>query len=227
MAEQEPGIRQRGFTPLSLVLIVVLPLFAGFAALQTTSSWLVAGLGCGTFLFWLIHEHFLVPAAGARDPSATDRGTIRFLSITKLVAWVVGPALALLTNPAVTWDASQLGGVMGVVVMWLGIALRRWSIWTLGVFFRRDIAVQEGHRVIQRGPYRVVRHPSYSGDLLTFLGLGAALANWSSVVVCFVPPLIGYGRRLLVEEEVLGEGLGEEYASYKGRTRWRLVPGVW
>lgn len=188
---------------------------------------MVASLLFGTFLSWLIHEHFLVPTAGALNPSATDRGTIGFLSITKLIAWLMGPAASLLITPLAMGRGIEGLAAVGIAVMWLGIVLRRWAIRTLGVFFRRDIAVQQDHKVIEDGPYRVVRHPSYSGDLLTFLGLGVSLANWASVAFCFLPPLVGYIRRLSIEEEVLAEGLGEEYAAYRKRTRWRLVPGVW
>jgi protein-S-isoprenylcysteine O-methyltransferase Ste14 len=101
-----------------------------------------------------------------------------------------------------------------------------WSIRTLGRFFRYEVVVQEGHRVVDTGPYRLVRHPSYTGSLLAFLGIGIALDNWLSVAAALGLPLLGFLRRIAVEEAALTSELGDAYRSYKERTR-RLVPGIW
>jgi protein-S-isoprenylcysteine O-methyltransferase len=97
---------------------------------------------------------------------------------------------------------------------------------TLGRFFTFKLTVQSDQRVVDSGPYRVVRHPSYSGVLLSGFGTAVALGNWVSLVVIVVPSVLALARRIQVEEGMLREGLGPDYDRYAA-SRKRLVPGVW
>ena len=115
---------------------------------------------------------------------------------------------------------------LGVIAAWSGIALRTWATLTLGRSFRRTVTVTAGQAVVTTGPYRYLRHPSYSGILLAFAGLGAMFANWGSLVCLTVLPASGYIARIRVEEQELARSLGEAYADY-ARDRRRLIPGVW
>ncbi len=114
----------------------------------------------------------------------------------------------------------------GVAVFALGLALRAWSVHELGRFFKFTVVVQADHRVVDTGPYRLVRHPSYSGLLMAALGLGIALGTWASIPACLAPPLIAFALRIRDEERVLANELGDPYRAYMARTA-RLVPGVW
>jgi protein-S-isoprenylcysteine O-methyltransferase Ste14 len=116
--------------------------------------------------------------------------------------------------------------ITGVLLMVIGIGLRLWAIFTLGRFFKFQVVIQEGHRVVQTGPYRRIRHPSYTGTLIAFLGAGVALGSWLSVLALVLVPLAGFLVRIRVEEAALEDALGEQYRAYAARTR-RLVPGVW
>jgi protein-S-isoprenylcysteine O-methyltransferase Ste14 len=116
--------------------------------------------------------------------------------------------------------------VVGLAVLALGLALRAWSIVTLGRFFTYLVGVQEDHRVVEDGPYRLLRHPSYTGYLVAFAGFGLALDNWLALAVALVVPLAAVLIRIHREEALLVRELGEPYRSYMTRTR-RLVPGVW
>jgi protein-S-isoprenylcysteine O-methyltransferase Ste14 len=116
--------------------------------------------------------------------------------------------------------------VIGVALMWIGVGLRQWSVHTLGRFFTFQLTVRTGQRVVDAGPYRVVRHPSYSGLLLTSLGTGIALGNWLTLAMLTVPYALAMARRIGIEEEMLRDGLGEDYERYAGG-RKRLIPGVW
>ena len=113
----------------------------------------------------------------------------------------------------------------GIFLMVAGFALRWYSMSILGRFFTFDVAIQRGHTVIEAGPYRYIRHPSYSGAILTIIGFGLALENWAGLVALLVCVGIGYGYRISVEETALAGALGEEYLAYVRRTR-RLVPLV-
>jgi protein-S-isoprenylcysteine O-methyltransferase Ste14 len=88
------------------------------------------------------------------------------------------------------------------------------------------VVVQEGHEVVESGPYRLVRHPSYTGMVTCSAGVGLMLGNWLSVLVAAAPTLIGFTVRLLGEERTLAAELGAPYRDYMRRT-WRLIPHVW
>jgi protein-S-isoprenylcysteine O-methyltransferase Ste14 len=132
---------------------------------------------------------------------------------------------------AVSHHAAPLPGgwapvIVGELIFLAGLALRFWAILTLGRFFKVTISIQQGHRVVRSGPYRVLRHPSYSGLLLILLGLGLMLGTWLGLAALIVLPLVGMLIRIRVEESVLKRALGAEYTSYAAETR-RLIPGVW
>jgi protein-S-isoprenylcysteine O-methyltransferase len=108
----------------------------------------------------------------------------------------------------------------------LGIVLRAWSILTLGTFFRRDVMVETGQPVIRRGPYRWLRHPSYTGTLVTTFGLALAFGSWVGALVAVTIAALGHLPRIRVEEAELRDGLGVAYDEYASNTN-RLVPHVW
>ena len=109
--------------------------------------------------------------------------------------------------------------------MLAGIVLRQWSIRTLGRYFTFTVRVREEQPVVDFGPYKWVRHPSYSGALLTMTGVGMALSNWASLALILLFAAIGFAYRIPVEERALSEALGEPYLVYMRRTR-RLIPFV-
>lgn len=116
--------------------------------------------------------------------------------------------------------------VVGVTVMWLGVSLRQWAVRTLGRFFTFKLIVQTDQRVVENGPYQVVRHPSYSGLLLSWLGTAIALGNWLSLALLTIPYAFALAHRIRVEEGLLRHGLGPDYERYAA-SRKRVVPGVW
>ena len=114
---------------------------------------------------------------------------------------------------------------LGISLMIAGILLRQWSIAVLGRYFSRTVGVQEGQAVVDRGPYRLVRHPAYTGSLLTIVGLGFVLQSWGAVLVIIAFFGVAFGYRIHVEEGVLTSKLGDEYVAYTKRTK-RLIPYV-
>jgi protein-S-isoprenylcysteine O-methyltransferase len=93
-------------------------------------------------------------------------------------------------------------------------------------FFTVNVAIAANHRLIDTGPYRFVRHPSYTGALMAFLGLALCLANWASLAVMLIPVFLVFLRRMRVEEGVLLQALGAHYREYMHRTK-RLIPAVY
>jgi len=87
------------------------------------------------------------------------------------------------------------------------------------------IAIQSEHPVVEAGVYRYVRHPSYAGLLLAFLGLGVFFANWLSIFGLLVPITFSVVHRVVREERALLTFLGAPYAAYCSRTK-RFIPWV-
>jgi protein-S-isoprenylcysteine O-methyltransferase Ste14 len=114
---------------------------------------------------------------------------------------------------------------LGIGLMIAGILLRQWSIAVLGRYFSRTVGVQEGQAVVDRGPYRLVRHPAYTGSLLTMVGLGFVLQSWGAVLVLIAFFGAAFGYRIHVEEAVLTSKLGDKYVAYAKKTK-RLIPYV-
>ena len=164
-------------------------------------------------------------SARGQEGERVDRG-----SIVAVVAGIAGGVLVAVWSATAAPGTTIPGGwtpfVVGLVLMWLGIALREWAVWTLGRFFTVVVRVAAEQTVVDRGPYRWVRHPSYTGLLLTLLGLGLALGSWLSVLALVALPTAGLVVRIRVEEQALLAALGEPYRAYAAHRR-RLVPGLW
>jgi protein-S-isoprenylcysteine O-methyltransferase Ste14 len=161
-----------------------------------------------------------------RQGSRADRGSL-FVVLASVCAGLLG-AFALAGDvPAAAIQHGQWAiFVVGLVLMCAGIAVRQWAVAVLGRFFTTDVRVHPGQTVVERGPYRWVRHPSYTGLLLIFLGIGLALGNWAALAVAAVVPTAGLVVRIRVEERALLESLGEPYRRFAA-TRPRLFPGLW
>src|SRR5471032_1712949 len=96
----------------------------------------------------------------------------------------------------------------------------------LGRLFTFDVAVATDQRVIDSGPYRHIRHPAYTGSLLSFVGLGLCGGNAASLLVLVAPIALAFRHRIVIEEAALESALGSRYGDYAERTR-RLVPFVY
>jgi len=114
--------------------------------------------------------------------------------------------------------------VAGVALAWLGIALAIWSRHLLGSNWSSVVQLKQDHELIERGPYRYIRHPIYTGLLLAFLGTALKLGDWRGLVALAIV-FVSFWRKLRLEERWLGEQFGERYAAYRQRTR-ALIPGV-
>jgi protein-S-isoprenylcysteine O-methyltransferase Ste14 len=114
----------------------------------------------------------------------------------------------------------------GAAVALAGIFLRVWSVATLGRYFTYVVKVTGDQPVIETGPYRLLRHPSYAGALLTAIGIGLSLRFVLAPVILGVVQLVAYSIRMGVEERALAEGIGEPYRAYMQRTK-RIIPFIW
>jgi protein-S-isoprenylcysteine O-methyltransferase Ste14 len=114
---------------------------------------------------------------------------------------------------------------VGIAVWLSGALFRFYSMRILGRFFTYDVAISTGQHVVEVGPYRWLRHPSYLGSLVAEIGLGMTLTNWLAMLLPVLCLAVAYAYRIPIEERALVEGLGSPYREYMRRT-WRLIPFV-
>ena len=134
--------------------------------------------------------------------------------------------LAAAVAPGAELPSHGVAFVVGVVLAWLGLILRWWSFRTLGEYFTLVLKTSHGQAVVDRGPYKVLRHPSYTGLLMTVLGCALMVGNWVGLLVCSAMVLAALVYRIRIEEQSLTSALGETYV-YFATTRARLIPFVW
>jgi protein-S-isoprenylcysteine O-methyltransferase Ste14 len=163
----------------------------------------------------------LVTSRADRDPASA-----RLLALTWWPAGIAALAAAaalprLGAGPRRAWRCR----VAGVAVTGAGIALRQWAITALGPYFVGHVLVQPGQQVVSSGPYRWLRHPSYTGMWLEMAGVGLACGNVASTAVCVLVPLVGITARIAGEERELSASL-PGYRDY-AHSKARLVPFVW
>jgi protein-S-isoprenylcysteine O-methyltransferase len=177
-----------------------------------------------TYILWLVLETIgSRTKRSANSTKASDRGSYRLLMILLWLA--IGLVFALpfvLPQATILWHRTALFFV-GIALMLAGMAFRFYAMSLLGRFFTYQVAVHPGQTVVEAGPYRYIRHPSYTGALITLVGLGLALGNWAglfALLACMGP---AYAYRISVEEAALLAALAEPYEQYTRRTR-RIIP---
>jgi protein-S-isoprenylcysteine O-methyltransferase Ste14 len=155
-----------------------------------------------------------------------DRGSFYVIVFTSVLGIGAAFALAHIVQSAGISVARWPIFIIGLAIVILAMALRRWAVLTLGQFFTVQVQVRSGQTVVDTGPYRWVRHPSYTAITMSFVGIGVALENWLSLLVLIVVPTIGLVIRIRIEERALLEALGEPYREFSA-TRARLIPKLW
>jgi protein-S-isoprenylcysteine O-methyltransferase Ste14 len=179
-----------------------------------------------SYVAWILFEIVTGKSRKMLDrKKARDRGSLFFLVG---MIWV-GIFLDFMLcfgeqRAAIPWMRTELF-FAGIALMWLGMGFRYYCMRVLGQYFTFNVAVHAGQTVVEAGPYRYIRHPSYTGAMITVIGFGLTLGNWAGLLALVVCVAIGYSYRIRVEEAALVVALGEPYREYMGRTR-RLVPFV-
>ena len=166
----------------------------------------------------------IVKRSRIRVAQSLDRGTLRLLWLAIVVGIVLAIGAEWLPMGRFPW-APRATGFLALVLVLIGLFVRWTAILTLGRFFTVDVAVHSDHALVESGLYRFVRHPSYTGLLVAFLGVGVLFANWISMLGLLVPITLAVLNRVSKEELALVETLGPEYEAYRERTK-RFIPGL-
>jgi len=180
-------------------------------------------------LVWIISEVVLarVKHSKTEDSKELDKSSLRFLWITIIICIFIGVFLGVWR---IGWRIGYIPvkfiSLIGLVLIILGLIVRWTAILTLKKYFTVDVSIQSNHKIIDKGIYKIIRHPAYAGSLLSFLGLGLAFSNWLSTLVIFIPILVAFIYRIRVEEKALIQAFGGEYINYSKVTK-RLIPMIY
>lgn len=186
-----------------LLLLIVLVAWLSMEAIQLARQWRwrADAASTGRRSFWI--------------------GFSACLIVTNLALYL-GPS----SFPAAAINPGAAAFAAGMVIMVTGVILRGWSFYALGRYFTAIIKVSPDQPVITKGPYRMLRHPSYAGGLLAEVGIAVTAANWVSVFVFVIAWVAIIAWRIHIEETALLSALGEKYRSYASHHK-RLIPLVW
>ena len=173
-----------------------------------TQNLLDLGVLVASFLIWRVMEvsvdirTFKRLRAGAQRQ---DKGSHVVLLCLIVFGILLGVLLALKVPGAAITSDPDIFFWLGILLIYAGIALRLYAIKVLGRYFTASVAIAAEQTVIEAGPYRLIRHPSYTGLLITLLGFGLSLTNnWLSLLVMMGCALLGLSYRIHVEERPTG-----------------------
>jgi protein-S-isoprenylcysteine O-methyltransferase len=180
-------------------------------------------LAIAAFFLWMCVDSAFVFRNATGAAENRDRFSLKVIMIGSLATLWISIGLAFSTIGTIHSAALQ---VAGLVVMAVGILVRSIAIAQLGRFHTPNVAVRTDHQLKTTGLYGLVRHPSYLGALIAYLGLGLALGNWLSLLVItgVVPCLYLY--RIHEEDAAMLVAFGDAYRAYCTRTKL-LVPWVY
>jgi protein-S-isoprenylcysteine O-methyltransferase Ste14 len=191
-----------------------------------TDPWLLAYLALwGSLLLYAltsIEEDLAKERFRPAEPGA-DRLHLLAIRLTAIAHLVLGALDVGRWHLFPVPDPLRAAGLLGVLVFG-GLVFRSMIA---NRFFSPVVRIQgeRGHRLVDQGPYAIVRHPGYAGMILSIPCSGLALGSWLAVAAALAYSALML-RRVVFEDGYLGENL-EGYADYRTRVRYRLVPGVW
>lgn len=171
---------------------------------------------------WLFQPS--VSAKETADNKSNDQYSVLLIIAMSMISTIV---------PIVDWayfSPTQSGDVaitiLGFLLLWSGVLLRNYSIKILGRHFTATIQLQKDHHLIQHGPYRIIRHPSYLGALVALVGSAVFLNSLAGTITAVVAMMIAYFFRINAEEKVLAGLFGKDYHNYQKTTK-KLIPFFW
>lgn len=182
-------------------------------------------IAAALLVLWLVAETVSRVYAGSKGGSTSarigaDRGSFFGILLANYIS--VGVAFGFYVNavgPSLPYWFIGVGAAVAVA----GVVLRAWAIATFGRFFSVVIRIEADHRLVETGPYRWIRHPSYTGMLLSLWGVALVLGTVAGLLSVVLATGLAFSYRIAVEERMLRERFGSEYDAYARRTG-RLFP---
>jgi protein-S-isoprenylcysteine O-methyltransferase Ste14 len=181
-------------------------------------------LAYGLIILFLVIERLLRRGQISKTlkTQPQDRGSTLMIGISFGWGMLVLVIAAFLHGQIIGSLNSTLGWV-GIGMMLLGLLLRIWAARTLGEFYTRTLVVGTHQVLVEKGPYRWLRHPGYFGDIVLWLGAGLASGNILIVAAIGAILLPAYIYRIHVEEVMLHQRFGTDFDQYT-KYRKKVIP---
>ena len=176
-------------------------------------------------IVWAVSQLWIGRRRSGDPAKRRDRGTLDILIVVIFASLALATWLAVRDDDQLAAHDARLAWT-GMGLMVAGLVLRWWSVRTLAQFFTVDIAIQPGQTLVRRGPYRLLRHPSYTGALLTVVGFGIGIGALVPALIAILPIVAAFLWRIRVEERMLADAFPDAWPAYARETR-RLIPFLW
>lgn len=177
-------------------------------------------------VLWVISELCIFILSGQSDKKDHNAAKHDRMSISGIMAAnIISCLIALFGTQHLQIAIPAATAWAGIVIFFFGVILRAYSVWILKKYFTVSVEIKTDHNIIRRGPYRYLRHPSYSGSVLSLFGMQMGIRNPVGLIVTLIIAVFAYSYRIRVEEAVMEENFGAEYEDYKKKTK-RLIPFV-
>ena len=203
----------------SNILMIILPLLGNPILLLNTK---IVFIIMGSIAMWLTQPP--VSLKETREQKSSDRFS---------VVLILGMSVISVVVPVIDWaylnaQHDQLDWItfLGFLMIIVGILFRSWSVRALGKYFTATVQIQDQHQLVVKGPYHIVRHPSYLGAFLAIIAGGVILHSLLGLIVAVIAMLIAYFVRIRIEERELSKQFGAAYLTYQKETKM-FIPYVW
>jgi protein-S-isoprenylcysteine O-methyltransferase Ste14 len=183
------------------------------------------GAGLALLSLWFIVDQRLLARRPHDRAIRCEPRSCRILVLANMIGLVLALLAAVSFSRGRMPDDDPLA-IWGLGCMLIGISIRLSAMTTLGRFHMTTVSILPDHRLVERGFYRWIRHPSYLGVIVLLLGLACVLANYASLCILLGFVIPAYAYRISREEKILIERFGQVYENYRLRTR-RLVPFIY
>ncbi|MCB2357087.1 methyltransferase family protein [Clostridium estertheticum] len=180
------------------------------------------------FIFYLISEMIiwvftsLISRNQSGEKQNGDKGSY-FLLVTGSVSIIF---LNLICRKHLPFVLPILFFWIGIFFIITGVLLRSYSVWILRNFFTLSVQVNSTQKIIQTGPYKYLRHPSYSGSILSLIGIALSFRSFEGILGTLIIIFVIYGYRIKIEETILEKNFKETYKEYKDNTS-KIIPFIW
>jgi protein-S-isoprenylcysteine O-methyltransferase Ste14 len=202
---------------IGLFLINILPLIFDY---ELITHWKNLAMMLGSTILWAYHPQIY----GTDAKAETDKKTF-------LLIMVFGFSCMILTMLQWAYFSPNHEGIalynyIGLAMLFGGVFFRNYSIYILGKQFTSKVQIVDSHELVKKGPYRFLRHPSYTGAYIMMLGICVLLQTWAMLLVTTVAVFYAYYKRIEAEEATLVGHFGEKYQLYQSESK-RMFPLIW
>jgi protein-S-isoprenylcysteine O-methyltransferase Ste14 len=170
------------------------------------------------YAFWLMFEIRVSRRDFNEKKVSSDYGTREFYGFSHALTILS----ALWFKPI--WITPGIYHLIGFFIFIFGIFFRSWAIQTLGKYYSHIVRKLDGHKIINTGPYKFLRHPAYSGMITAHIGITIFYFNYITLLIflfLFIPSII---VRIIIEEKTLINI--KDYLKFFKNTK-RIIPYLW